>query len=90
MPQILSVAASAANSSDFVVTGSLTLMLKDGTANTSLPLNSVVYVQAKADSQYITIGALTDKEPVKTLTGGGTYRVSRPILAYAVGVNSET
>ena len=36
------------------------------------------------------VGALTDEEPVATLTGPGTFRVSRPACLTAVGVCTGT
>lgn len=89
MAEILSTAATAAESSDFTLTDgqSCTLFLKDA-AGVNVAESALVTVQIKsADTQYFDIGVLTKYQPAKVLSAPGTFRVARPAQAVAVGVD---
>lgn len=86
--ELLSIAATAAYSADFVVGSTpVTLIMKNTSGVLLEP--SAVKIEIKAGSNYYKVGELTDKDSVKVLSGAGTYRVSRGVVAYAIGVEKE-
>jgi hypothetical protein len=94
MAEILAPGAAAANSSTFALTAGQSATLALFTADGTLPplQAAIFHIQKQAsNAQWVNTGAfLTEWEPVVVLTGVGTFRVARPLLAgESVGVDKD-
>ena len=91
MAELIAVGTAQAASADFtVLAGSpVTLTLKDNTTAMVLPLNSSALVQIKSGTQYVTIGSITEKEPIKVLAASGVFRVQKNASVMPFGVDTN-
>lgn len=93
MAEVLAPSTAAGNSADQVVAAGATLscVLKPATGAAPLSqLAACVLIQVKSSGgDYLTFGALTPDQPVKVLTGAGTYRFTKPASAVAYGVDAS-
>lgn len=91
MAELIAVGTAQVASADFTVqAGSpVTLTLKDNTNSSVIPLNSSALVQIKSGSQYVTIGTISGKDPIKVLAASGTFRVYKNISILPFGVDTN-
>lgn len=91
MAELIAVGIAQVASADFtVLAGSpVTLTLKDNTTATVMPLNCNAAVQIKSGTQYVTIGTLTEKEPIKVLAASGVFRVNKNASVLPFGVDTN-
>lgn len=91
MPNILSVATTAANSTSFVLDGTTETTLKlIGATGSFLPQERLIEIDYQGtDGGWVALGWLTTAEPVKVLKMNGTIRVQRPVLSSPVGCDRD-
>lgn len=88
MAAYIAVAATSQNGADFtlIATDAVSLLLTDGTANPRLPREASARIQVKnAGGNYLDIGYLNRDNPMRVLSGPGTYRVITAALAGGLG-----
>lgn len=80
--EILASGTTQASSSDFT--------LADGaSANLIMRGSAVIQIEIAASTGYVTIGFLDNQYPVKTVSGPGTFRVTRQASGTAAAVDKE-
>lgn len=90
--EVLAAAAAAANSADIVVASgaSANLFLKPAGTGAGLPVGASVLVQYKTSgNNYVTLAALSDRNPAFNIVGPVTLRVSRGDQLGGVSVGVE-
>ena len=78
MANYIAVSTSSQVGLDFTLlaTDLCTLLLIDGSTQPYLERGASALIQVKTSSgNYMTIGQLTKDDPIKTISGAGTYRV---------------
>lgn len=89
---LLSVAATADVSADFIVSvgSTLSVYLDYGVGVETCPPTAEILIQKKAGSDYHTMFRLNAANPAVVIEGAGTYRAKRGVQDRAVGLDSET
>ena len=84
--EILSAGSVTAQSASFALADgqSSNLILKSQAG-----ADVLIAVQIQDSTGWVTVGYLSDEEPVKSLMGPGTFRVSRESTSWAVSVDRE-
>lgn len=89
MAELIASGTAAADSADFTVAAGTTATLFLKTASYPVPPGALATVQVKSGTAYFSIGTISQAEPMKVLSGAGTYRVRKASNLVAFGVDKE-
>jgi len=91
MPELIAASTAQVDSADITVTAgtSVTFLLKGGGGTEGMPRGSSASVQAKAGTQYVTVGVMDSENPMAVLSASGVFRVRKSASASAVGVDQN-
>lgn len=91
MPNILAVAATTADSTEFTLAsgGEATLLLINAAGGQLPPLTRAVVQQKGSNDVWMTVGAIQAQSGRFLINGAGTYRVQRTAGPIAFGVDQN-
>ena len=91
MPELLAASTTQADSADITIAAgaSATFLLKGGGGTEGMPRGASANIQAKAGTQYVTIGTLDAENPMAVLGAAGVFRVRKLASSTPVGVDQN-